>query len=563
MAGAITAALFLRRFVTASAALRPSRHLRLDPAGQAGAGRRAAPSRRRGRSSPLLEERFCRHLTAFAARLLAGPPRPRGRAPARPGGGRRASPPGSRARVTAPLLDLTAVADRGAGLATQLLLRRGLHRLRDAATTASPGARRRSTAMSATSRAEGLGPPRPAPGGGSRRSGRSVYARPQVGRAPTPSCRSSPRCAVAGTTGGFARLRGGGFVPRAASRAGGRRLRRRRPRASSACPISGAGAAPAASTARRWSSSRCSPPGGAAPRDSDMQAALLGAALAAGRAAAPRRSGVLERAMSGSCATPRRCSTPTRTTWRSRSSRWRAVDRPGCAAGGGGAGAACAAGLTAQCWQIARRPGRASGRGRAPRRRRSRPSATSARTISAAISTASSRAPSAASATKRANTHSSPPAQGQRARGRAAAAARAGAGREQLAEAARSRSPAVAVAPGDLLAAELGPPGAGAPQPQAADHPALERRQLASRATGAAPGWRGGRSFGQDQLALAGDAQHVALPSSTISASCRPAVSRRASWRGRGSGSRSRARRCGAGSRTSSRCVAVLARPGN
>ena len=51
MAGAITAALFLRRFVDREPALPAPRHLRLDARRRSPPAPRAAPSRRRGRSS--------------------------------------------------------------------------------------------------------------------------------------------------------------------------------------------------------------------------------------------------------------------------------------------------------------------------------------------------------------------------------------------------------------------------------------------------------------------------------------------------------------------------------
>ena len=57
--GAITAALFLRRFVDREPALPAPRHLRLDAAGQAGPARRAARSRRRGRCWRSWRRRFC------------------------------------------------------------------------------------------------------------------------------------------------------------------------------------------------------------------------------------------------------------------------------------------------------------------------------------------------------------------------------------------------------------------------------------------------------------------------------------------------------------------------
>ena len=117
------------------------------------------------------------------------------------------------------------------------------------------------------------------------------------------TCRSSPRWRSAATTGGFARLRGGGFVPRAhlapvagdfvaqAERFigapylwGGRSARGHR--------LLGAGAAGAAGGRRR-----------AAPRDSDMQAALLGAALPAEGARCAAATWCSGTAMSGSCAT--------------------------------------------------------------------------------------------------------------------------------------------------------------------------------------------------------------------------------------------------------------------
>ena len=126
-------------------------------------------------------------------------------------------------------------------------------------------------------------------------------------------------------------------------------------------------------------------------------------------------------------------------------------------------------------------PCRASGRGRSIPASPARQSARSARTISAAISTASSRAPSAASATKRAKTHSSAPAQGQ-------SSAWPSSGRRawphrqphQLGEVG-DRAPRPPSAPWRAASSRRSrsaPSGPVAPEPQAADHLPLDRRQL-------------------------------------------------------------------------------------
>ena len=198
--------------------------------------------------------------------------------------------------------------------------RRALHRLRDARRRAGlgPGGARRLRRL------------RRAPPGSGRRRGRASGS-PRSGRTSMPSRPSGRACEaelpflaevpVTGTTGGFARLRGGGYVPRPHLGAGRRRLRgpgRALPRR--ALPLGraqrprprllGAGAARAARQRRRGAA-RFRHAGGAARR----AAAPRGAALRA------RRPRLLEGPCRDHAAAPTRCCTPTATTWRWRASR--------------------------------------------------------------------------------------------------------------------------------------------------------------------------------------------------------------------------------------------------
>ena len=144
--------------------------------------------------------------------------------------------------------------------------------------------------------------------------------------------------------------------------------------------------------------------------------------------------------------------------------------------------------------------------------RAARPSARSARTMSAAISTASSRDPSAASATKRAKTHSSLPAQGHSSEcpisGRRAfrtvvsssSPRRPPAGRRPRRRAGkRAPSASPAFHPGRRSRAGR----SGSPAARAAAAPPAARRPRR-------PDCAARRSFRQDQLALPRDAQDVA-----------------------------------------------------
>ena len=97
-------------------------------------------------------------------------------------------------------------------------------------------------------------------------AGRAAVPRRGAGRAAPPA--ASRGCAAAASCRGRTSRRS-------------RATSWRRPSGSSACPTSGAGAAPAASTARALVQLALLAVGRAAPRDSDMQAALLGAALPA------------------------------------------------------------------------------------------------------------------------------------------------------------------------------------------------------------------------------------------------------------------------------------------
>ena len=157
-------------------------------------------------------------------------------------------------RVAVPLLDLTAVAEAGAELATQLVLGEAF----TVYETRPDGLAWGQAALDGYVgyvRADGLGP---AQGPRLRVTApwSQVYERPLVRARTGLELPCLAEVAVGGTTGGFARLRGGGFVPRAHLAPVGDWVALAE-RFQSARPISGAGAACAASTARGWCRWRC------------------------------------------------------------------------------------------------------------------------------------------------------------------------------------------------------------------------------------------------------------------------------------------------------------------
>jgi cell wall-associated NlpC family hydrolase len=181
-------------------------------------------------------------------------------------------------RVVVPLLDLGVTVGAGAERATQLVFGESFTVYEERPDGLAWG-QAASDGYVGYVRADGLGPAdRPAVRVTAPWS--QVYERPHVrartlGELPCLAC-----VAVGGTTGGFARLRGGGFVPRA-----------------HLAPVGDwvALAERFAGTPYLWGGRSmlgidCSglvqvalqASGRAAPRDSDMQAALLGAALASG-----------------------------------------------------------------------------------------------------------------------------------------------------------------------------------------------------------------------------------------------------------------------------------------
>jgi cell wall-associated NlpC family hydrolase len=181
-------------------------------------------------------------------------------------------------RVAVPLLDLTATAAEGAERATQLVCGEGFTVYEERADGFAWG-QAAGDGYVGYVRADGLVPDTAGARVRVTAPWSQVYAAPQV-RAPTLGALPClAEVAVGGTTGGFARLRGGGFVPRAhlapvedwvalAERFfgtpylwGGRSL----------CGIDCSGLVQVALLAA----------GRAAPRDSDMQAELLGEPLPA------------------------------------------------------------------------------------------------------------------------------------------------------------------------------------------------------------------------------------------------------------------------------------------
>ena len=209
MAGAITAALFLRRFVTAS-----PRYLHVDIYGWTP---KAAPARAEGRGVP----GGARAPRASGGALCRAPSPPASspRAPiSRPSTCAARSPPrasraGQPMRVTASLLDMWLVPDREGGAHHPAPPRRAVHRLRDAGRRAGLGAggARRLRRLRGAGRARDR---RRAKGCGSPRSGRRSMPSPRSGRGSRPSFPSSPRCRSRAPPAAIARLRGGGHVPR-------------------------------------------------------------------------------------------------------------------------------------------------------------------------------------------------------------------------------------------------------------------------------------------------------------------------------------------------------------
>jgi len=187
--------------------------------------------------------------------------------------------PGKLRRVQVPLLDLTATADSAAERATQLVCGEAFTVYEERPDGFAWGQAAVDGYVGYV-RADGLGA---GPGAGARVTVTApwsqVYERPNVRARTIAELPCLSEIAVSGTTGAFARLRGGGFVPRAhlgpvddwvalAERFvgapylwGGRSLR----------GIDCSGLVQVALLAA----------GRAAPRDSDMQAVLLGEALMA------------------------------------------------------------------------------------------------------------------------------------------------------------------------------------------------------------------------------------------------------------------------------------------
>ena len=185
------------------------------------------------------------------------------------------------------------VPDRGARAHHPAPPRRELHRLRDPPRRArlGPGGARRLRRLR-----------RRRPGSGRRRARgvrvtalwSQVYAEPAARARVVAELPFLAEVPVAGTTGGFARLRGGGYVPRPHLAPVRPATGWPRPSASSACPTSGAGAAPAASTARRWCSSRSSPPAARRRATPTCRRRCSARELAADAAPRARRPRVLE-----------------------------------------------------------------------------------------------------------------------------------------------------------------------------------------------------------------------------------------------------------------------------
>ena len=207
MAGAITAALFLRRFVTAS-----PRYLHIDIYGWTP---KAAPARAKGgafqAARALLALLEAPPVSPFASRLV--PARPdlaaehlRGEVAAT----RFAA--GQPMRVTASLLDMWLVPDPGAPRTTQLLLGERFTVYETRPDGLAWGQAALDGYVGYVPQA-GLGP---AQGKGVRVTAiwSQVYAEPAARAQVVAELPYLAEIPVTGTTGGFARLRGGGHVPR-------------------------------------------------------------------------------------------------------------------------------------------------------------------------------------------------------------------------------------------------------------------------------------------------------------------------------------------------------------
>ena len=378
--------------------------------------------------------------------------------------------------MTAPLLDLTAAPEPGAERATQLLHGEAFTVYETAPDGLAWGQAALDGYVGYVS-AGGLGP---AAGAGQRVTAlwSQVYARPAVrarGRARAAVPRRGPgRAAPPAASPGSA----------AAASCRGRTSRRsratswRRPSASSACPTSGAAAAPAASTARALVQLALIAAG--RPRRATPTCRRRCSATALGPTAPlqPRRSRVLEGPRRDHARRRRRCSTPTPTTWRWPPSRSRRSSRGSRRRAAARSSRAAAAPETALLDQRGA-PARASGRGRPPRRgRRGRARGRRGRSAppSAPPPRARPRRRAPRSGRRRIRRRRR---RGSRARGRAAAGGRGGrssrAARRGRAGESGGRLARAAARARRRATAALRP---AAPQPEAADHLALERRQL-------------------------------------------------------------------------------------
>ena len=196
-------------------ALPAPRHLRLD-------ARRPSPARPKGGGVPggagaprrCWRTRYCRRPDALrrAGCCRRGPTSPPRTCAGRSTAARFAAGAAAAGDRGAPRPD--ARARPGGGARDPAAPRRALHRLRDAAPTGcawGQAALRRLRRLRRRRRAR-AGRRRRAAGDGALVAGLR-RARGQ-GADRRPSCPSSPRSPVRGTTGGFARLRGGGYVPR-------------------------------------------------------------------------------------------------------------------------------------------------------------------------------------------------------------------------------------------------------------------------------------------------------------------------------------------------------------
>jgi cell wall-associated NlpC family hydrolase len=181
-------------------------------------------------------------------------------------------------RVCVPLLALTAAASDGAELATQLVFGEAftVYELRD---DGFAWGQAELDGYVGYVRSEGLGV---APGGSARVTApwSQVYKRPEVRARVRIDLPCLAEVAVAGTTGAFARLRGGGFVPRAHLAPAGTDFVSQAERFTGAPYLWGGRSARGidCSGLVQVALQAC---GQRAPRDSDMQAALLGFELPA------------------------------------------------------------------------------------------------------------------------------------------------------------------------------------------------------------------------------------------------------------------------------------------